>query len=64
MVDGQPLRSISVSLLEADRQTLTDDDGNYRFTNIKAGSYTVKLQILGSEEIRIPVEVKAGKVQY
>jgi len=61
MVDGQPLRAISVSLPEADRQTLTDDEGNYHFANLNAGSYTVKLQILGAKEVRLPVEVKAGE---
>ena len=61
MVDGQPLRAISVSLLETDRQTLTDDEGNYHFENLNAGSYTLKLQILGSKEIRLPVEVKTGE---
>ena len=62
MVDGQPLRAISVSLLETDRQTLTDDDGNYHFENVNAGTYTIKLQILGSKEIRITVEVKTGEM--
>ncbi|MFZ4931094.1 TonB-dependent receptor domain-containing protein [Chryseobacterium sp. Mn2064] len=61
MIDGQPLRAISVSLVEADRQTLTDDDGNYHFANLNAGTYTVKFQILGSKEIRLPVEVKIGE---
>ncbi|MEF9477652.1 carboxypeptidase-like regulatory domain-containing protein [Chryseobacterium sp. 1B4] len=61
MVDGQPLRAISVSLPEADRQTLTDDEGNYHFANLNAGSYTVKLQILGAKEVRLPAEVKAGE---
>lgn len=61
MVDGQPLRAISVSLPEANRQTLTDDEGNYHFVNLNAGSYTVKLQILGAKEVRLPAEVKAGE---
>ncbi|WP_284461335.1 carboxypeptidase-like regulatory domain-containing protein, partial [Chryseobacterium sp.] len=61
MIDGQPLRAISVSLLGTDHQTLTDDEGAYRFVNLNTGSYTVKFQILGSKEIRLPVEVKAGE---
>ncbi|MET7035893.1 TonB-dependent receptor [Elizabethkingia miricola] len=61
MVDGEPLTSISVSLLGTDRQTLTDDSGIYKFGNLNAGQYTIKLQILGSKEVRLPVEVKAGE---
>lgn len=61
MVDGEPLTSISVSLLNTDRQTLTDDTGIYKFGNLNAGQYTIKLQILGSKEVRLPVEVKAGE---
>ncbi|WP_246008768.1 TonB-dependent receptor domain-containing protein [Chryseobacterium lactis] len=61
MIDGQPLRAISVSLLGTNHQTLTDDDGNYKFTNLNAGQYTVKLQILGNKEIQLPVEVKGGE---
>lgn len=61
MVDGEPLTSISVSLLNTDRQTLTDDAGIYKFGNLNAGQYTIKLQILGSKEVRLPVEVKAGE---
>ncbi|MDX8566357.1 TonB-dependent receptor [Elizabethkingia sp. HX XZB] len=61
MVDGEPLTSISVSLLGTDGQTLTDDAGIYKFGNLNAGQYTIKLQILGSKEVRLPVEVKAGE---
>lgn len=61
MVDGEPLTSISVSLLGTDRQTLTDDAGIYKFGNLNTGQYTIKLQILGSKEVRLPVEVKAGE---
>ncbi|WP_407535103.1 TonB-dependent receptor domain-containing protein [Elizabethkingia miricola] len=61
MVDGEPLTSISVSLLGTDRQTLTDDAGIYKFGNLNAGQYTIKLQILGSKEVRLPVEVKVGE---
>lgn len=61
MVDGEPLTSISVSLLDTDRQTLTDDAGIYKFGNLNAGQYTIKLQILGSKEVRLPVEVKSGE---
>jgi iron complex outermembrane receptor protein len=61
MVDGQPLRAISVSLLETNRQTLTDDEGNYHFEDLHPGNYTIKLQILGTKEVRLPVEVKAGE---
>jgi iron complex outermembrane receptor protein len=60
MVDGEPLTSISVSLLA---QTANP----YRrcryiqIRNLNAGQYTIKLQILGSKEVRLPVEVKAGE---
>ena len=61
MVDGQPLGSISVSVLGTERQTLTDDEGVYRFGNLNAGNYTLRFQILGSREVRIPVEIKPGE---
>ncbi|OPC06565.1 TonB-dependent receptor [Elizabethkingia ursingii] len=61
MVDGEPLTSISVSLLGSERQTLTDDAGIYRFVNLNPGKYVIKLQILGSKEVRLPVEIKADE---
>ncbi|GAA3991958.1 TonB-dependent receptor [Mucilaginibacter dorajii] len=61
MVDGSPLASASVSIIGTTKATLTDENGNYSFNNLDAGSYTIKVQVLGSPEKDLPVQVVAGQ---
>ncbi|MBW1654630.1 TonB-dependent receptor [Flavobacterium quisquiliarum] len=61
LVDGQPFASTSVSLIELNRSTLTDEQGNYSFKNIPAGNYTIKIQALGTAEKEIQTTVNSGE---
>ncbi|MFC0517709.1 TonB-dependent receptor domain-containing protein [Mucilaginibacter angelicae] len=61
LVDGQPLASGSVSIIELAKTTLTDEHGDYAFNNIAEGNYTIKVQVLGAAQKDIPVKVTAGQ---
>ncbi|MBB6127383.1 TonB-dependent receptor [Mucilaginibacter lappiensis] len=61
MVDGRPLASGSVSLIELSKTTLTDEHGHYAFNDIAPGTYTVKIQVLGAAEKDLQVKVTAGQ---
>lgn len=61
LLDGQPLGSASVSLIETLKATLTDARGNYSFNNLAPGKYTVRIQMLGAAQKDIVVEVTAGQ---
>lgn len=61
LVDGQPIASASVSIVETNRGTLTDNQGNYAFNNIPAGKYTIRIQILGAPQKDISAEVTADQ---
>ncbi|GAB4055280.1 TonB-dependent receptor [Spirosoma litoris] len=60
-IDNQPIESVSISLIEIQKGTLTDNQGNYSITNIVPGKYTVRVQMLGTAEKDVPVEVIAGQ---
>lgn len=59
MVDGRPLASGSVSLIELSKTTLTDEHGHYAFNDVAPGTYTVKIQVLGAAEKDLQVKVTA-----
>lgn len=59
-VDGDPLELVSVSLIEINKSTLTDTKGNYLFSGLDPGKYTVRIQMAGLRENDIRVEVRAG----
>lgn len=61
LVDGQPVGSASITLMETLKGTLTDDHGQYSFTHLVPGKYTVKIQMLGAPEKKISVEVLSGQ---
>ena len=58
---GLPLELVSVSLVELQKGTLTDEQGNYAFNNLAPGHYTIKIQLLGAAEKDLPVDVAAGQ---
>lgn len=61
LVDGQPIGSASVTLVETLKGTLTDEKGNYTFSNLAPGKYTVRIQILGAAQKDLPVTVSEGQ---
>ena len=60
LFDGQPYSSASVSLIQLKKSTLSDEQGNYSFKNIKPGNYTVRIQVLGAAQKDLSVTVIAG----
>src|SRR5690606_28355029 len=60
--DQQPLAGASVHIVELNRQAGTDEAGNYSFTGIPNGSYTVTASYLGYEQATRTVTV-AGSIQ-
>jgi iron complex outermembrane receptor protein len=67
LVDGQPYGSASVSLLEINKTTLTDDKGNYNFNNVATGNYTIRIQVLGAAQQDLKVALTEGqqvKINY
>lgn len=61
LIDGQPLTSASVSIVELNRATLTDEKGHYSFKNIPVATYHILIQILGAPEQVITVTVVSGE---
>lgn len=71
--DGQPLLGVSIMLEPDLHQTQTDKNGTFRFQNIIAGNYTIKINNLGyqaysttikieiDKEINLTVELKKSK---
>ncbi len=60
-VENLPLELVSISIKQLNKATLTNVDGQYQFTNVAAGNYTITIQMLGLAEKNIAVEVKAGE---
>jgi iron complex outermembrane receptor protein len=61
LVDSRPAGSVSVSLVELHKNTLTDDQGNYTFKKITPGNYTIRIQMLGAAQKDLSVAVIAGQ---
>lgn len=61
MVDGRPLPSASVSIVELNRTTLTNEQGKYNFANVAPGNYTIKIQVLGAAQKNLQATVVADQ---
>lgn len=59
--DGKPAAYVSVGIVTANKGTTTDENGNYRLTGIKAGTYTLKVSFVGMQSQEQQVAVEAGK---
>ncbi|EHQ30934.1 TonB-dependent receptor [Mucilaginibacter paludis] len=59
--DGQPAAAITIGLLGTTRGTITDEQGHYQLTKIKAGTYTLKLSAIGLIGYEQPVKVVGGQ---
>lgn len=62
LINGQAAEMASVSLIETNKSTLTTDDGNYSFSNLIPGQYTIRVQMLGAAQKDIMVIVTANEV--
>ena len=59
---NEPLSFPEVSLKNTERATRTNFNGNFEFTDLAPGSYTLVVGFLGYEPMEVPVEVKANGV--
>lgn len=59
--DGQPAIAITISLSGITKGTITDGQGSFSITRIKAGSYTVKASAVGLISQKQNVTVVAGQ---
>ena len=57
---NQPLPGASVQLSAKNGQ-MTDDAGNFKFTDLEAGNYSVRVTYLGFEPVSQTVELNADK---
>lgn len=62
MVDGLPFSSASITLVELNKSTLTDEKGFYTFKNVPNGSYRIKIQVLGGAQKVIDVAVNDSQI--
>lgn len=58
--DGQPVSSISVTLLNTRWGTITTENGEYLISNIKPGTYTIQLSYTGNIRKQQSITVAAG----
>ncbi|ANI90608.1 hypothetical protein A9P82_04160 [Arachidicoccus ginsenosidimutans] len=59
--DGKPAAYISVSIEQAKRGSITDDDGNYSIKNIPAGHWTLKVNAVGVAPIEKVIDIVEGE---
>jgi iron complex outermembrane receptor protein len=57
--DGKPAAYVSVGITHSNKGTTTDEDGNYVLTDIKPGSYTLKVSFVGLQTQEQPVTVES-----
>jgi len=59
--DGKPAAFVSVGILNFNKATMTDNDGNYHLGGIKPGNYTLKVSFVSLQTQQQEVVVTAGK---
>jgi iron complex outermembrane receptor protein len=59
--DGQPAAYVTVGILAIGKGTTTDENGRYVLSNIKPGTYTLKVSFVGLQTQEKVVEVISGK---
>lgn len=54
----EKLKEASISIKETGQQTTTDDDGNFLFTGLCAGKYTVIISHIGCEQVEKTINLQ------
>jgi hypothetical protein len=63
--NAEPIRATGVELHEKNKlltRTVTYDDGQYEFNDLKAGDYKIRIDAEGYEEVNYDVMVQSGKI--
>ncbi|MBI4460662.1 MAG: TonB-dependent receptor [Acidobacteria bacterium] len=58
--EGTPLHGVRLRLLRLNRTATTDEQGNYSFENVPAGTYSLTAQMEGFRDISVAVTVQPG----
>lgn len=58
---GQTLPGANISIVELDVGTVTNNDGQFEITDIREGSYTLRISYVGYESVRRDIEVQDGQ---
>src|SRR5690606_5455731 len=60
--NGDSVQNANVLILESNKGTTTDSDGNYVFQNIADGSYTLKISSIGFKPNEISIKINNGEI--
>ena len=63
-VSGEPILYGNVLILENGKGAITDDNGFYSFTNLEAGTYTVRASYVGYNDSEVVVNLKKSGIEY
>jgi len=58
---GQTLPGANISIIELDIGTVTNNDGQFELTDIRAGTYTLRISYVGYKSIRRDIEIEDGQ---
>jgi len=59
--DGKPAAYVSVQIVENNKKTASDEDGNFTFNHLKTGEYTLKTSYVGLQVQTQKVSVTEGQ---
>ncbi|HEX7546980.1 MAG TPA: carboxypeptidase-like regulatory domain-containing protein [Gemmatimonadaceae bacterium] len=57
---GAPVADAQLELLPGSRRALTEEDGGFTFTQLKAGAYTLQVRRIGYQPQSVKIDVGAG----
>ena len=60
--DGQPAVSITVGLANLKKTTATNQQGEYKLTGVKPGTYTIRVTGVGLTTVEKSVTINAGEI--
>tara|TARA_R110000868_G_scaffold103873_1_gene285832 strand:- start:1270 stop:1671 length:402 start_codon:yes stop_codon:yes gene_type:complete len=61
-LDNEPILFATIQLKNTSKTTQTNFHGNYEFSDIEPGNYTMVFSFLGYETIEIPVHVTTDEI--
>lgn len=61
-VHGKPVLGVNVSLVELKNGLISNEQGYFRFDNLKAGTYTLKATFIGYKTLSEKIKIEDGKI--
>ncbi|TKC55443.1 TonB-dependent siderophore receptor [Pedobacter hiemivivus] len=62
--DSKPASLVTIQIVEKNRQTLSNEEGKFKFNNLKSGEYTLKISSVGLKVQTQKVTVIEGQTAY